>query len=107
MWGPAPPVSALDVVFEGRLEAAATFAMVPQAAAELLRPAGAEQSQERCRNLEPGVPDAGRLPESPWSNWAQVTDRSLDLWSCVKKEADSAPKPSTTTTPHRKTPSQD
>lgn len=52
MWGPAPPVSTLDVVFEGRLEAAATFVMVPQAAAELLRPAGAEQSQERCRNLE-------------------------------------------------------
>lgn len=45
MWGPAPPVSTLDVVFEGRLEAAATFVMVPQAAAELLRPAGAEQSQ--------------------------------------------------------------
>lgn len=29
MWGPAPPVSRLDVVFEGRLEAAATFVMVP------------------------------------------------------------------------------
>lgn len=92
MWGPAPPVSRLDVVFEGCLEAAATFVMVPQGAAELLYSAGAELRLRRCRKLDfkmlvlswkrlfplSSVGPSFELEEDHLQT-SQINDRSLEL----------------------------